>query len=680
MALFRPVPILVSLFVMGSASTAAAQESASQPWPKHPTPEPTWQDCSDCHNGRELDPTTVCVSWKLLAQSVHSGLECSSCHPSITVADVNPSAERPHGMVGAVDCGECHEEAAEAYVKHGRMEVGKDADIPACWSCHGTHDILAPSDLHSYVHPSNLAQTCMSCHTDVDLVRQHDVLAEGPIRLYESSVHGRSSKKGLYKQANCNNCHSSPGPDGTPSAHRILGAADPESTIYHFNIPDTCAQCHKPIAADYWDGVHGRLVKRGDLDSPVCTTCHGEHGIISPSDPASPVSAAQVAEQTCSPCHESVVLNERYGVPGGRLKSYVDSYHGHKGKGGDVKVANCASCHGAHRILPSTDPTSSIHAGNLQATCGECHPGISPELASTGIHTTPTEREAGWPEFFRDIYIILIAVTIGGMLLHNGAHWVRHVKLLAHKPFIMRLTANETAQHWALMISFIILVASGFSLRFSESWWVQALFGWGEEGRGFVLRGKIHRGAAVVMILVSLWHVFYLFSRRGRHMLGEMMPRWCDLTHIKENILFFLGIRGQEPRFGRFSYVEKLEYWALAWGTVIMTGTGILLVFDNYFITRWNLPKGFLDVMLVIHYYEAWLASLAILVWHVYGTVFSPTVYPMNPAWLAGRMPKAMYDHEHPDGPRLKVRTFRSFYEEEVDDDSAERHPPVPRQ
>ena len=111
--------------------------------------------------------------------------------------------------------------------------------------------------------------------------------------------------------------------------------------------------------------------------------------------------------------------------------------------------------------------------------------------------------------------------------------------------------------------------------------------------------------------------------------------------------------------------MEKCEYWALIWGSVLMTATGVLLWFDNYFVEQWNLPKGFLDVMLVIHYYEAWLATLAILVWHGYSTVFGPHVYPMNPAWLTGRMPKEMYLHEHPDGPRLKGFVHRRLYEEE---------------
>jgi cytochrome b subunit of formate dehydrogenase len=107
-----------------------------------------------------------------------------------------------------------------------------------------------------------------------------------------------------------------------------------------------------------------------------------------------------------------------------------------------------------------------------------------------------------------------------------------------------------------------------------------------------------------------------------------------------------LGLTKKHPQFARFSYVEKAEYWALVWGTIVMGITGLLLWFDNIAI-NW-LPKGFLDVMLVIHYYEAWLAFLAILIWHMYSTVFSPKVYPMNPCWLTGHMPEEQFKAEHP--------------------------------
>ena len=110
--------------------------------------------------------------------------------------------------------------------------------------------------------------------------------------------------------------------------------------------------------------------------------------------------------------------------------------------------------------------------------------------------------------------------------------------------------------------------------------------------------------------------------------------------------------------------MEKTEYWALMWGTAVMAITGVLLWFDNYFVERWQLPKVVLDCALVIHFYEGWLAFLAIFVWHIYSAVFNPSIYPMNPAWLIGKMPEEMYAEEHPEGPKLETRDQTGSHED----------------
>jgi hypothetical protein len=133
------------------------------------------------------------------------------------------------------------------------------------------------------------------------------MLFDKAVAVYRSSIHGQASQGGVFLAATCNDCHSTGG-----TAHRILSPADPQSSINHFNIPQTCGRCHQGVESEYWEGIHGRLVKRGETDAPVCTNCHGEHGIISHNDPNSPVSHARVAEATCAPCHESVVLNENF--------------------------------------------------------------------------------------------------------------------------------------------------------------------------------------------------------------------------------------------------------------------------------------------------------------------------------------------------------------------------------
>ena len=625
----RPFPLLL-IFTFLLLTLAAFPVSAQEEDPGNS------ENCLMCHE-ETLDASKLPIPTAHRA-SVHQDMDCIDCHSGIE--------ELPHAdVLPKVQCGDCHADAAEAYQQHGRLRVPNGEDIPDCADCHGTHDILAPDDKASKVNPINLPATCGKCHEDIDLTRKHEILYGRAVDVYKSSVHGAASLGGVYLAATCNDCHSSNG-----SAHKILPPGNSQSSINHFNIPHTCGKCHHNVEMDFWEGIHGKLVERGETDAPVCTDCHGEHGIISPDDPRSRVSPTRVAEATCAPCHESARLNEKYGTPRGRLQSWVDSYHGLKSKAGDLTVANCASCHGAHRILPHTDSTSSIYPGNLQHTCGRCHPGISEQMAATQIHGTPGTSSTPIANVVRSIYIVVIFVIIGLMIIHWLIDLFKQVRDVSRVPQIRRMTYNEVWQHVFLAVSFIILVISGFSLRYSESWWTNLLFGW--EG-GFELRGVIHRVAAVILLFTAAWHVVYLSSRRGRQFFKDIWPAKKDFAQFFQMVSYNLGIRKAAPRFGRFSYVEKAEYWALVWGTVIMGITGLALWFDNI-VVQW-FPKGALDVMLVIHYYEAWLATLAILVWHMYSTVFNPKVYPMNPSWITGKMPVEMLRHEHPEDPSLKA-------------------------
>jgi formate dehydrogenase gamma subunit len=615
------IGIFIIAFMTFNLNVAAAQE-----------------ECLDCHGDDELtavndkgEEYSLYVDFETYKKSVHGDMDCYSCHSGIT--------DLPHDEnLPKVDCGTCHETEAEEYEWHGHLRTEDCVDAPCCADCHGKHNILHSDNKGSMTNPINLPETCGHCHENIDLVEKYDILMKHPVEMFENSIHGQASLGGIYFAATCNDCHSTGG-----TAHKILSPGFAQSTINHFNIPETCGKCHKNIEKDYWEGIHGKLVRRGVTDSPVCTSCHGEHGILSPDDPRSAVSPTRLAEATCSPCHESARLNEKYGVSTGRLRTWVDSYHGLKSKAGDITVANCASCHGAHRILPSSDPTSSVYKDNLQSTCGNCHPGISEAVAKTPIHGDPGLGGTPIAGIIKNIYIFIIFVIIGAMVLHWLIDLRKELKSVTEKNQIRRMNLNEVWQHAFLTTTFIVLVITGFSLRFSDAWWVKFLFA--HEG-GFPLRGIIHRVAAVLFIITALWHLFYLNSRRGRQFLKDMLPAKTDFIHLKELVTYNIGIGKTKPRFGRFSYVEKAEYWALVWGAIVMVVTGLFLWFDNYAVKI--LPKGVLDVMLVIHYYEAWLATLAVLIWHFYAVIFNPAAYPMNPSWLTGKMPVDLYRHEHP--------------------------------
>ena len=611
----RNALIAALAFLVFISSTALAQDFSSD-------------DCAACHTDTGGDPAEVTIGH--LDGSVHEGLECMDCHTGIS--------DLPHDELPPADCSGCHGDVVEAYTQHGRGFVGESEFIPSCSDCHGSHHILDAQDRNSPINPANIPETCGKCHEDQDLIAELKIRFQHPIRVYDSSVHGKASAGGLTQAATCNDCHSTDG-----SAHHIYPPIHPESRINHFNIPKTCGQCHRAIEEEYWEGIHGQLTARGEVDAPICTTCHGEHGILSIEDPRSPVSTYRLAEATCTPCHESAALNEKYNLPTGRMQSFVDSYHGLKSMAGDKSVANCASCHEAHLILPAYDERSSVNPANLQQTCGHCHEGISAEVATVPIHETATGHRAGLAHLIQIIYVGLIIVVIGGMVVHWLIDLYRRIRdVIRQKPQVRRMEPNEVAQHTLLAVSFIALVVTGFSLRFYDAWWSTMLFG--HEG-GAGIRGIIHRISGVLLILGSIWHLIFMFTPRGREFFLDMLPKWSDAKQFFQRMRFNLGQTEDPPKFGRFSYVEKAEYWALIWGTVVMGITGLMLWFDN--TVAHYLPKGAMDVVLVIHYYEAWLAALAILIWHMYATVFNPEVYPMNPSWITGKMPLHMYQEEH---------------------------------
>ncbi len=414
--------------------------------------------------------------------------------------------------------------------------------------------------------------------------------------------------------------------------------------------------CHTQIAEQFRASVHGRAVERGIVQAPVCTTCHGEHLILPPTSEASPVHPRHVRE-TCAQCHGNVRLSERFGLPPDRVVSFDASFHGMAAKAGSQAVANCASCHGFHNILPSSDVRSTIHPNNLARTCGRCHPGAGTRFALGTVHLLPGKSEPAPVRWARAFYMVVIPLAIGLMFLHNLGDWVR--KLVERRfaragrigPSTIPLPQPEAAQsgefrmygaerlqHVLLLISFTFLVWTGFALKYSDGWWARPLVTWESS---WPVRGTLHRLAAAVFMLVAAMHVISLItSPRLRRHWQAFWPRRHDLREALENFTYNLGLRASRPQLLPHSYVEKIEYWAVVWGTAIMTVTGVMLWAHN-FILRW-LPKTVLDFATTVHFYEAVLAALAIVVWHLYWVILDPDVYPMETAWLTGRSVKRL--------------------------------------
>ncbi len=600
--------------------------------------KPKDEDCLVCHSDPTLtkDVNGKQVSLRVdpdkMKHSIHGSMfSCVDCHKDVKTS--------PHDATPAkVTCAGCHADSQEAYSHglHAKSTKPGGAPFANCEDCHGgVHQILAADDPKSPVNHANIPATCGRCHGQKFLMESNGQSAQ-PFTSYQESVHGRAVAKGSSKAAVCTDCHGS---------HEILAANDSKSPIYKFNVPNTCGKCHGQVQQTFMQSIHGQGITRGNGLAPVCTDCHGIHSIKAHIDPNSSVSEQNLARTTCARCHEGVRLSQEFGIKGNPVSTYFDSYHGLASQGGSTVAANCASCHGVHNILPSSDPHSTINRANLDKTCGKCHTGATQKFTMTRVHmdgVRPGDIDSIAVRWIRLIYLALIILVIGAMFLHNAIIW--RSKAVARRamknPMMVRMTTNQRWQHLFLLTSFIILVITGFALKFPNSWFAEAL------GMGEKLRSIIHRVAGVVLIGAGIYHVFYLIvTREGRRLIRDFAPGPKDAFDAIGTMLYYLGLSRKKPQFGRFNYAEKAEYWALVWGTGLMAVTGIMLwakVWVGNLFARW-----WIDVATSIHFYEAILATLAIVVWHFYQVFLDPDVYPMNWAWWDGKMTVEHYREEH---------------------------------
>jgi cytochrome b subunit of formate dehydrogenase len=602
--------------------------------------KPKDADCLACHSDSTLTneengkTVSLFVDQKKLKHSIHGDLfACVDCHKD--VKDL-AHATTPKKVL----CADCHADAQTAYEHSSHSKPARNGKSPAaeCGDCHGdAHNILPASDAQSPVSHSNVPSTCGKCHGQKFLMESNGQDAQSFIS-YQSSVHGLATEKGSTKAAVCTDCHGS---------HEILPANESKSPIYKFNVPQTCGKCHTEVANTFMQSIHGQGIAKGNGLAPVCTDCHGIHSIKAHIDPNSSVSDQNLARTTCAKCHDGVRLTQEFGVAGNRVSTYLDSYHGLASEGGSAVVANCASCHGVHNIFPSSDPRSTINHANLDATCGQCHKGVTQRFTQNKVHIDGgASKDLGTvaTRWVRWIYLPLIFLVIGGMFLHNLIIWrAKTIKLRRmQNPMMTRMSVNQRWQHLILLSSFIVLVLTGFALRFPNSW-IAELLG---NGNGERLRSIIHRIAGVVLIAAGFYHIAYaLVTREGRKLIYDLAPVPRDIFDLIGTMRYYLGLSAKKPKYARFNYAEKAEYWALVWGTALMAVTGIMLwakVWVGNLLARW-----WVDVATSVHFYEAILATLAILVWHFYQVFFDPDVYPMNGAWWDGKMPLAHYRHEH---------------------------------
>jgi len=243
----------------------------------------------------------------------------------------------------------------------------------------------------------------------------------------------------------------------------------------------------------------------------------------------------------------------------------------------------------------------------------------------------------------RRIYLVLIVGTIGFMLAHNLLLFAKKVRARyrAADLSVLRMSLSQRWQHFTLAASFIILAITGFALKFPDSWIAKAM------GSNEMFRRWSHRIAGVVLLAAGAYHVVYvLITKEGRELVKDFLPAAKDVKDVSGSVRYLTGLSQDKPKIARFGYAEKMEYWAVVWGTIIMGVTGLVIWF-KIDVTK-ILPRWAVDVATTIHYYEAILACLAIVVWHFYHVIFDPDVYPLNWACWKGKVSKHWQEEEHP--------------------------------
>ena len=604
------------------------------------------KSCLRCHEKEGIhmvrgDSTiSLTVTKAQINNSVHENIACVKCH-----SDVSTHLERPCETAGRVDCSNCHAEVSNLYEEsgHGIAHRKGDVNSPYCTDCHGTHSSKSRYDDTSPTYRANIPSLCGDCHrNDGKANAQADLHEKDALPDYSSSIHGLGlSEKGLVVSAVCTDCHAS---------HYILGEEDDRSTIHKKNIPATCAACHKGIYTEYIKSDHGIASTReaeGHYDYPTCVDCHSSHFIASTEEDQFGVEVTQ----QCGTCHEETA------------ETYFDTYHGKAYLLGHEKAAKCSDCHGAHNIRNVNDPESMVGSRNIVETCKQCHPDANARFTGYLTHATHHNKEKYAILYYTFWAMTILLTSVAVFFWIHLFLWIprsfqqrkkrkeHHRETFASKYYIQRFTASQRGTHLFIIISFLMLALTGMILKFSNMEWARLAAQW---IGGVEAAGKIHRFGAIITFGYFFFHLASLIriklKRRvpmGKFIFGpnSLMFNLQDIKDFWATVKWFVG-RGPRPEYGRWTYWEKFDYFAVFWGVAVIGFSGLILWFPEFFTTIF--PGWLINVAMIVHSDEALLAVGFIFTIHFFNTHLRPEAFPMDMVIFTGLIPFEEFRHDRP--------------------------------
>jgi hypothetical protein len=353
---------------------------------------PTNDDCLMCHGDASAvreDGRPIAVPPEVFGASVHGqlGMSCVDCHSDLATFTEFPHPE--HLLPPA--CGTCHDAAVSTHATGVHAKARADGRAAAtCADCHGQHDIRPSSDLRSRTNHFAVPNTCGTCHIVAGTPG-----APAVATTFIDSIHGQGLlRRGLVVSPNCVSCH---------EAHDVRAATDPASRVHRSNVSGTCTTCHEGIRPVYEQGVHHQAVQAGNALAPTCAGCHTAHAV---GDVATPEWQLGIIQE-CGTCHSEA------------LRTYRDTFHGKVTQLGFARIAKCADCHGAHDVLPASNPLSRVSAERRVETCRACHPTANENFAQYDPHADPLDRERNPILYYTSGFM---QILLGGVFLFFGAH------------------------------------------------------------------------------------------------------------------------------------------------------------------------------------------------------------------------------------------------------------------
>ena len=581
--------------------------------------------CLDCHDDPKVktkDGKSMQVVTADFRRSAHRKVECAACHES------SRTSKHPDEALGAVQpqvCVECHEDQIKEVAGsiHGKRAAGKKA-IKDCTGCHDSlHKVHKSGDPDSPLSPVNQIKTCGGCHEEM-------------MANYESSEHARALlKMGLTKGApSCSSCH---------GKHTVHGKDDPAATTHKSKIAETCGACHTTIQREWADSAHGTAMG-GKKDSPHCATCHESHAVKNPE-------AAETRHKVsdgCGNCHKEL------------LATFKDSFHGKATSLNNKKAAACADCHTPHHNLPASDPRSSVHKDNLAKTCGACHQNVNASFLTFDPHANPSDPKRNPYVYWIWLGMTSLLIGVFGFFGLHGLLWLQralvgklrgefHFSHVSDGPYVRRFSSMQMGVHISIVVSFLLLGATGLPLKFPDAPWaptLMSIFG------GAASAGVLHRLGGIITFGYFAWHlgmlVWGFFAKGERGLLWgprSMVPQPRDILDFIGMMKYFFYL-GPRPKFDRFTYWEKFDYLAVFWGVAIIGCSGLVLWFPTFFTAF--LPGWALNAAYVVHSDEALLATGFIFLFHFFHTHLRPEAFPLDPVIFVGCMPLERFKDERP--------------------------------